>query len=460
MAKALNRLLRRPIVVFPLCLLVLLCLGYVLLADRGVIFPGVRVEGLDVGGLSPRETQRRLQAAAPPGDEVVLLEGAGRRWNSTLSALGVRYLPELAASRAYALGRQGSWPRRVLKRALLRLRGRQMHFPWRLDVSAARRTLASISSSLPPQPRNATAVLEGEKVRIVPHQDGISLKVPDSLRAVRLWVLAGRKGSVRLVLEARPARVRSEALSEVTDLVADFHTSLAGSSRGRRHNILLAASAIDGTVLLPGESFSYNRAVGPRNPDRGYRTAPVLRRGRLVPGVGGGACQVSSTLYNAALLAGAKILKRYHHSRPVRYVSAGRDATVWYGLFDLEFENTSEAPVVLGARVGRQYLRIFALGKALPSPVKVSVRIATGGWAKPKETPDPSLAPGQRVVDIKGAPGITAIVTRLSAGKQEVVSRDYYPALPAEVRVGPAAAPQKKFLRLARQRLTEAAILG
>lgn len=449
MAKTLIRALKRPIVVFPLCLLVLLCLGYALLADRGVIFPGVRVDGLGLGGMSLPEAQRSLEQAAPPADEVVLLEGAGRSWHSTLAALGVHYLPEVAASGAYALGRRGSWPQQVLKRALLRLQGQQLRLPWRLEVSAARRTLESISSSLPSQPRNATAVLEGlpgqgEKVRIVSHQDGISLIVADSLRAVGSWVRAGRKGPVRLVLEVRPARVRAEALSEVRDVIADFRTSLAGSSRGRRHNILLATRAIDGVVLLPGERFSYNRAVGPRNPGRGYRTAPVLTRGRLVPGIGGGACQVSSTLYNVALLAGAKILRRYHHSRPVRYVSAGRDATVWYGVFDLEFGNASGAPMVLGARVGKQFLRIFALGKALPSPAKVSVRTAAAGWAKAKEKLDPSLAPGQRVVDAKGAPGITATVTRLSAGKEEVVSRDYYPPLPAEVRVGPEA-PQEKI---------------
>jgi vancomycin resistance protein YoaR len=445
MAKNLKRALRRPVVFCFIFLLLFLGLAFALLADRGLIFSGVRVEGLDLGGLSLREVQRRLDRMAPRGDEAVVFQGAGRTWESPLSALGLHYLPELAARRAYAVGRRGSWGQRLLQRAVLRLRGQDMGLPLEFDASAARQTLASISSSLPLQPRNATAILEGENVRIVPHQDGISLKVTDTLRAIRRWAEAGRTGPVHMALDVRPARMRSEMLSEVRDVIADFSTSLGGSSRGRRHNIWLAARAIDGTVILPGGRFSYNRAVGPRSPGRGYKTAPVLRRGKLVPGVGGGACQVSSTLYNVALLADMKILRRHRHSRPVRYLSPGRDAAIWFALFDLEFENTSEVPVVLHATVGRRFLRMFALGRALPGPVKITVRTARGEWAKPRVDVDSSLAPGQRVVDLKGAPGIRAIVTRACEGKEEVVSRDYYPPLPAEVRVGPAAAPEEKI---------------
>src|SRR6185436_11587408 len=97
-----------------------------------------------------------------------------------------------------------------------------------------------------------------------------------------------------------------------------------GSSRNRVGNIRIACKAIDGTVVLPGEVFSYNEVVGPRVPSAGYKEAPVIISGELSRGIAGGICQVSSTLYNAALLSDMAIVRRTHHGFPVHYLPAGR----------------------------------------------------------------------------------------------------------------------------------------
>nr|WP_145157355.1 VanW family protein [Paenibacillus terrae] len=145
-----------------------------------------------------------------------------------------------------------------------------------------------------------------------------------------------------------------------TELLASLRSKQIGyyityynaGNRDRSHNIALAAEAIDGTVIFPGERFSFNRVVGIRTTGRGYRRAAVIVRGELSEGVGGGICQVSSTLFNAADRAGLKIVQRYSHSRHVPYVPSGRDATVSWGGPDFVFDNAYNQPVLLRAFAG------------------------------------------------------------------------------------------------------------
>src|SRR5205823_2528692 len=159
-------------------------------------------------------------------------------------------------------------------------------------------------------------------------------------------------------------KVTADHLGSINTVLAAYSTSMGGSSRNRRHNIQVACQAIDGTVLMPGEVFSYNDTVGPRSERAGFRTAPVIIHGELVPGTGGGICQVSSTLYNVALLGGLKIVRRSHHQFPVHYVPPGRDATVAYGSLDLRFANSLPRPVALDVKTAGSRVVIHLYGCA------------------------------------------------------------------------------------------------
>lgn len=141
-----------------------------------------------------------------------------------------------------------------------------------------------------------------------------------------------------------------------------FRTSLAERSPEQRDNIQRAVAALDGAVLEPGEEWSFNRHVGPRTPERGYRSAPAFLEQDVTESVGGGICQVSSTVYNAAALAGLAIIERHPHIRRVQSVPPGRDATVWYGKADLRLRNDTGAPVRLGARLSDEALTVRFVG--------------------------------------------------------------------------------------------------
>ena len=138
--------------------------------------------------------------------------------------------------------------------------------------------------------------------------------------------------------------------------LASYRTSLADRTEAQRHNIRQAAMALDGVVIEPGETFSFNQVVGPRTPERGYREAPAFMERDLVKSIGGGICQVSSTVYNAVALSGLAIVERHPHSRRVASVPPGRDATVWYGMTDLTFRNEYPNPVRLAVKVENEAL--------------------------------------------------------------------------------------------------------
>jgi vancomycin resistance protein YoaR len=149
--------------------------------------------------------------------------------------------------------------------------------------------------------------------------------------------------------------------------IASFSTDLSTRGDEQRHNILRAASRIDGVVVKPGAKFSFNDAVGLCRVAQGYERALTIIDGELRPAWGGGVCQVSSTLYNAALLANLKVTQRRAHSRLVRSVPPGRDATTAFGIADLRFVNTTHFPIRIISRASATRLVVSILGKSDPN---------------------------------------------------------------------------------------------
>jgi len=139
-------------------------------------------------------------------------------------------------------------------------------------------------------------------------------------------------------------------------IIAGYYTKLIASPDGRTQNIILSCGKINGTIVNSGEIFSFNKTVGPRTAAGGYQMAPVFVGKKVVPGIGGGICQTSSTLYNSALEANMPVLERHPHSLRVNYVPVGRDATVSWGVADLKFKNNYPYPIKILAQVYQDYV--------------------------------------------------------------------------------------------------------
>ena len=147
------------------------------------------------------------------------------------------------------------------------------------------------------------------------------------------------------------------------DLLSSYSTKYAASNKDRTTNLRLAANKINGTVLMPGETFSYNKVVGARTIAAGYKEAPIYVSGKVVDGLGGGICQITSTLYNAVVYANLEVTQRSNHQFVPSYVTASRDATVVYGAIDFQFKNNRNYPIKLVCSVsgGVANFQIFGL---------------------------------------------------------------------------------------------------
>jgi len=213
-----------------------------------------------------------------------------------------------------------------------------------------------------------------------------------------------------LILE--PAISQDEVESMLFRDILGERTTSQGSSVGRSNNIRLAAGFINGTILQPGETFSYNSTVGRRTEARGFMEAPGIVGGRLVPSIGGGVCQVSSTIYGALLFTDLEIVSRRNHSLTVGYIPYGQDATVATDLIDFKFKNNSDFPIriesttsggitvnvkIYGTRVSDVYYVLPRSNTEITLIDTTPVRIV--------EVESEDVSPGDRVVDTPGQVG-------------------------------------------------------
>ncbi|MEW6081322.1 MAG: VanW family protein [Bacillota bacterium] len=195
---------------------------------------------------------------------------------------------------------------------------------------------------------------------ILPERPGRILDIPATLEQV---IAARESQAVTAVVRPVKPRWTRADLEAISQVIAEFSTWVGGSEE-RARNVALAASILGHTLVLPGEVFSFNEALGPATLERGFLSAPVMLEDELVMGPGGGVCQVSSTLYNAALQAGLTVRERHPHTQRVGYVPEGRDAAVARGYKDLKIQNPGPYPVVFMLEVTGRNLRACILGQA------------------------------------------------------------------------------------------------
>ncbi len=230
-----------------------------------------------------------------------------------------------------------------------------------------------------------------------------------------------------------------------------FETTLAsystryhfgGSHAGRAHNVEQAAAILNGAIIGPHQQLSFNEHVGPRDRNNGFRMAKVIDGGRLVPGMGGGVCQVASTLHAAALEGGLDIVQSRPHSRPSHYIPMGMDATVSYPQLDLVIENPFDFPVLVSSRAGEGEMYVELRGQARPREVEIEHHVVHRFAYGHEVEEDPSLPLGRRVVEQHGIRGARVEVLRTITENGEThVERDFvrYPSTDEVVRVGTGA---------------------
>jgi vancomycin resistance protein YoaR len=232
--------------------------------------------------------------------------------------------------------------------------------------------------------------------------------------------------------------------------IVSTYTTTYGGTPGRLHNVQLVAGLIDGTLVAPGHTFSFNGTTGERTAEKGFEEAPVIINGELQNGLGGGICQVSTTVFNAAFEAGLPILARTNHALYISHYPLGRDATVNYPDLDLKFSNDTNHWLLLRTFVGSGSLTVNLYGTPVDRRVESTTAPLTVTGATPvKRIDDPTLPKGKRVIDTVGTPPRATSVERKVYAKDGALLDDdtwhsSYVGEPTIVRVGTKPKPKPK----------------
>lgn len=282
---------------------------------------------------------------------------------------------------------------------------------FRFDAGRASLRLAAFASSLHREPADARLDLKAHvRIADVP---GRELDVGASL--LQLAQCEREDGAV-VTIATRPVapRITSDMLLavDVAHVLSSFETDFTHHAGPRAINIATAARYLNGSVIGPGETFSFNRAVGSRTVERGFTEAPQIVADELEPGVGGGVCQVASTLHAAAVYGGFEILQRRSHSRPSGYTPLGLDATVIDGELDLKLKNPYDSALIVHAFLPTPTtLRIELLGRDAPGKVEHFYQVKEKHEFVRRVVVDPGLEPNQSKRHQKGIRGYDVVST-------------------------------------------------
>lgn len=360
------------------------------------VAPGVRVGGIRVGAparleAAVRELARKLEAEPVElglgGGEPASVAGSGSV-KASWGELGVSVDVASTLRRARSLGRRGSPLAR--RRELVRLSEAGIDVPVALDFEPARlfERLDALKRQI--DRGSLPARYDARGGTVVPHVPGYYLDLERAADVV--WSQANARAQglaasapaapprrVELVLASIAPRLNSELLGsfEAREVAAEAATRFRskGDQAARAENIALAAARLDGLILMPGDRMSFNDVVGERSLANGFQDSWQLMEGEFVRGVGGGTCQVSSTLHAAALHAGLDIVEAYPHSRPLAYIGKGLDATVAWPFVDLKLQNPWPVPFVISASAQAGTLTIRLLTTRRPAKVRIQSEI-------------------------------------------------------------------------------------
>ncbi|HBF7021477.1 TPA: VanW family protein [Clostridioides difficile] len=310
------------------------------------------------------------------------------------------------------------------------------------DKNKLKAEMEKIAKEIDVDVKDATLDISGEKVKVIPDSDGLKMDISKSMENFDNQT---KKGNYKneLVVKATPAKVKKEQLANIDTNLGTYSTTFKTSQINRSINIKLATDNISNVLLMPGETFSFNKHTGKRSKENGYKSAPVIMEGEMEEDYGGGVCQVSSTLYNSVLYAGLEIVNVKNHTIPSSYVPKGRDATVADSGIDFLFKNNLKHPVYIKNYVSGNQIVCNIYGSAEDKQnITISTKLDGVSQTTMKRVNDPTMLKGKEKVDKSGRNAYSVSTYRTfndANGKKiktEKIANSYYPKKEGIILVG------------------------
>ena len=429
---------------------------YAKILNTEEIYKNINVENFHLGGMTRQEAISFLKDKMDTSQVQIRLYEDNQEYLIALDEINFKYNIEDSVDKAFAIGREGNIFERYSEIREIEKNSKNIGLSYEFNTDQIRNKL-DVVEELNSQAKDAIIKIENE---IIIEEEKIGRKVNiDKLMEninyeVANWDRNKEIISVKIPIEVDMPKYTREYYSQINGIIGEYSTSFAGSSWGRINNVRIATNRLNNSLLHPGEILSYFNKIGPITTSQGYSEAPVIIDGELNPGIGGGVCQPSTTLYNAALLADLTVVERYPHSIAPAYVPRGMDAAIVNANRDLKFKNNLSYPVYIKSFVSgdRVYFRIYGDAKNREYSIRISSEVIERIPHKVHERLDNSLEAGYRELLQQGRDGYKTITYRSLVKNNQVVetsiiNRDYYRERDYIYLVGPEKEEKKEDIR-------------
>ncbi len=419
--------------------------------DNAPIYSGVYVDDLYVGGLTKAEAVEQYDSYIKDIDKLKLTFSAGgESFSTTLGDIDVEVSAEDAIEEAFGYGRKGNILCRYKEIKGLEKDNAMLIPEKKFSAAKLKNIIETESEKIVKEPKNASiSRVDGEFVV----EDGVvgtTVKVDETIKKVEEFfaeVWEQKDVKIAAVVEEEQPKYTAADFEKIDSILGSKQTEYNSGYAERAKNLATGASKISGTVLMPGEQFSVYNTVSPFTEENGYANAGQYVNDELVDGLGGGICQVSTTLYNAVLQAELQVDERYPHSLTVSYVPLGMDAAIAGDYMDFKFTNSTDYPIYIDGYAGGGYISFAIYGhETRPSNRSIyyeSKTIETYEPDKPEEIKDDTLEEGKEVTETSAHTGYYVEVYKhvsVDGVEQECTlipyGRSKYNASKATIRVG------------------------
>jgi len=373
------------------------------------IQPNTYINNIDVGKLGKDEALVKIRGILEPSIENVYipLKVGEKVWKLNYSDFDYTYDYINAIEEAYHIGRGSNFLFNIKDVIVSRINQTNIKMSFSYQANYINTLLSTIAKEVNQEAMDATIKMKGKAFIITDEKLGKELDQKKSYDLIIESIKNSKISLINLPLQTTEPEIKRSDLAVIKDKLGEYTTRFNANDSDRSYNILLATKSVANVLVKPSQVFSLNKTIGPRLEKFGFKTAKVIINNELVPGIGGGVCQVSSTLYNAALLSDLKIVERRNHSLPSSYISLGRDATISGDYIDLKFQNITKYPIYIYGELkgGTVTFSIYGKSDGPVKNVKIETEVISKKQPEMKIIEDNTLMKGLEIVEKKSQTG-------------------------------------------------------
>jgi vancomycin resistance protein YoaR len=439
--------MKKGIIIAIISILVLSGSGLAGYIYHNEFYEGIFVEGIDLSGYTFNEGMEKIKELKKNEDkdkgiEFYTKDEDNNKFYFNMESVGYSYNFQEILESAFNFGKTGNLLSRYFEVEKIKTTSINYELTPVFQSDKAEGILKELALEINVEPVDAVFEFNNGIISVKEHIVGKELLIDKTIN--NMESVFPEISNIELSIEYHTPEKTSEMYKKINGVIGEFSTNFKTSPEGRSYNIGLSTNSFEGFVLMPGEIASYNDITGPKQAQFGYREAPVILNGELTPGMGGGVCQTSTTLYNALLLADIEIIERHPHSIAASYVRKGTDGAVASPSLDLKFRNNFDYPIYIDTKIYNKNVYFYIYGdlESRDYKIRIDTNLLETIPYNTIENLDNTLEPGTRELVQEGRTGykVSTYKTKIKDGKVislDKISFDHYRMRDFIYKIGP-----------------------